>query len=305
MKTIAKLLVLILLCGLLVACAPAQEAQIAATTLPVYQFTSLLCEGTPLTVTRLITEQVSCIHDYTLTVSQMRAIEGAELVIISGAGLEEFMAEALENAETIVDSSVSIDLLESEHHHHHEGEESEAEEDHDHEDTHDHEHEPDAHIWLAPENARVMAQNICEGLCAQYPEYEETFRANLAPLEARFAELQSYAEGQLADLSSRELITFHDGFSYLAHAFDLEILEAIEEESGSEPSAQELIELIETVEHHGVAAIFTETNGSSSAASVISAETGVPVFTLDMAMSGEDYFESMYRNIDALKEALS
>lgn len=301
MKNIAKTLVLTLIVTLLTGCAPAGGAQVAATTLPVYQFTAALCENTPITVTRLITEQVSCIHDYTLTVSQMRAIEGAEMVVISGAGLEEFMEEALENAESVIDASVGIELLEGSCHHHHEDEEhGESEEDH-----HDHEHEPDAHIWLSPACARTMVRNICAGLILRYPEYAEIFRSNLAVLEERLTALEVYGNEQLSSLSSREIITFHDGFGYLADAFGLEILEAIEEESGSEPSAQELIELIETVEHHGVAAIFTETNGASSAASIISQETGVRVFTLDMAMSGDDYFESMYRNIDVLKEALS
>ena len=68
---------------------------------------------------------------------------------------------------------------------------------------------------------------------------------------------------------------------------------------------RELIHLIETVEHHSVCALFAEINGSSSAASVISAETGIPVFTLDMAMSGDSWFDAMYHNINTLKEALS
>ena len=47
---------------------------------------------------------------------------------------------------------------------------------------------------------------------------------------AQLDALQAYGEKTLADLSCRELITFHDGFAYLAHAFDIEIVEAIEEE---------------------------------------------------------------------------
>ena len=83
-----------------------------------------------------------------------------------------------------------------------------------------------------------------------------------------------------------------------------EIVEAIEEESGAEASAKELIHLVEEVRHHDIRAIFVEENGSGSAASIIAAETGVSLFSLSMAMSGDDYFEAMYANIDALKEAL-
>jgi len=116
--------------------------------------------------------------------------------------------------------------------------------------------------------------------------------------------LQAYGETQLADISCRKLVTFHDGFGWLAKAFDLEILAAIEEESGSEASAQALIGIIELVDEHQLPAVFTETNGSSAAASIIAAETGTAVFTLDMAMGGSDYLQAMYANIDLLKEAL-
>ena len=116
--------------------------------------------------------------------------------------------------------------------------------------------------------------------------------------------MQRYGEDALSGLSCRELITFHDGFSYFAESFHLTILAAVEEESGSEASARELIELIGLSREHSLPAIFIEVNGSPSAASVLSRETGIRIFSLDMAMAGDSYFAAMYRNIDTVKEAL-
>lgn len=285
------LIFLLLLSG----CIPVQQqAQVAATTLPVYEFTVQLCAGTDISVTRLVTESVSCLHDYTLQVSQMRAIESAELVIMNGAGLEEFLEDALDGAKNCIDASTGIDLLCPEHDHQQEA----------HGDHHGHHHQQDSHIWLSPINAKIMAQNICSGLCSQFPAYSAVFQSNLDTLLDKLDALQAYGEAQLESLSCREIITFHDGFSYFAQAFDLTILEAVEEESGSEASAAELKELIRLVEDHRLPAIFTETNGSASAAQIIAAETGAAVYTLDMAMAGDSYFDAMYHNIDTLKEAL-
>lgn len=278
-----------LLCG----CAPkADYAPIAATTLPVWDFTSRLCQDTPLAVTRLVTEQVSCLHDYSMNVRQVKAAEAAQVVVISGAGLEDFLDDLLLDVPTI-DASRGISLLHSEEGH----EEEEHEED-------EHHHEEDPHIWLSPENAQVMAKNICEGLSRQYPDYEDTFRANLGKLLSQLEALQSYGEEQLSGLQCRELIPFHDGFSYFAQAFHLTILESVEEESGSEASAKDLIHLTELVREHNLPAIFTEVSGSDSAARVIARGTGCKVYALDMAMSGDSYFEAMYHNIDTIREAL-
>ena len=290
MRTKEALLIILILLPLLSGCSKPAQAQVAATTLPVYQFTTRLCEGTDISVTRLVTESVSCLHDYSLNVSQVQAVESAQLVIISGAGLEGFMDDLLEKATSVLDSSTGVSVLGCEEKHDH---------GHDH-----HHHEADSHIWLSPANASVMAYNICQGLIAQFPSYKTTFEANLASLQAELDALHAYGKSQLAELSCRELITFHDGFAYFADAFDLTILEAIEEESGSEASAQELIRLVELVQAHHLPAVFTETNGSASAAQIISRETGAGVYALDMAMSGEDYFAAMYRNIDTIKEAL-
>ena len=291
-----KLPVILALLIALSGCAPTTPADIAATTLPVYDFTCRITAGSGLTVERLITEEVSCLHDYTLTVGQMKAIEGAQVVILSGAGLEEFLGDALDSAHSVIDSSENIPLLEGGHHHHHE-EDATEEEDH-----HDHEHDP--HLWLSPAHAAMQAGNICAGLSRSYPEFAELFEANLALLLADLQKLEEHGRQQLSGLASRELLTFHDGFAYLADAFGIEIVEAIEEESGAEASAKELIHLIEEVRHHDISAIFVEANGSGSAASIIAAETGAALGTLSMAMSGDGYFTAMYENIDSLKEAL-
>lgn len=263
-------------------------AEIAATTLPVYEFTTILCQGTDIQVARIVTEDVACLHDYTLQVSQMRIMEAAQVVVQSGAGLEDFLD--LTSAQNRIDASEGIPLLESSCHHH-EGHEN-------------HQHETDAHIWLCPANAKIMAQNICDGLCQQFPEHTSIFQDNLTGLLAQLDTLESYGNEALAQLTTRELITFHDGFGYFADSFQLTILKAVEEESGSEASAAELIELIELVEQHHLPAIFTERSGSTSAASILAAETGASIFTLDMAMAGNSYFDAMYHNIDTIKEAL-
>jgi ABC-type Zn uptake system ZnuABC Zn-binding protein ZnuA len=141
-------------------------------------------------------------------------------------------------------------------------------------------------------------------LSERFPEHTDSFENNLAVLISDLQALQTYGQESLRDLSCRELITFHDGFAYFAEAFDLTILQAVEEESGSEAAAAELIALIEMVEHHHLPGIFTEINGSDAAARIISAETGAALYPLDMAMSGDSYFEAMYHNINTIKEAL-
>ena len=286
-----SVIIICLLIILSVGCTRTTNYDIVATTLPVYDFTNFLCEGTDLSVGRLVTENVSCLHDYTLHVGQMRMIEEADAIVISGVGLESFLADAL-HSQNLIDASKQVHLHSADHLHEH------------HDTSHEHSHDTDPHIWLSPENAKIMCENICSELTALYPEHQEVFQKNLTALLKKLDELLEYGGRQLSNLSFYELITFHDGFAYFAESFDLTILEAIEEESGSEASASEIIHLVELVETNALPAIFIERSGSNACAGIIHAETDAQIYTLDMAMAGDSYFDAMYHNIDTIKEAL-
>ena len=258
--------------------AEAAQTDLLATTQPIYQLACALTDGTGLTVSLLISEPVSCLHDYTLTVSQMEKIESAKLVLESGLGLEDFMEDALAG-KTRIDISSGLSAL-------------------------DGEDGADPHWWLDPTRFREAAKLAAQELGAQYPEFADQLSENLAAFDEKLSELQSYGTEALKTLSCRELVTFHDGFSYFADSFGLTIAAAMEVESGSEPSAKELEAIIAIVEENGIPAVFTETNGETGTAQVVSGETGCKVYPLDMAISSADYFEAMYKNIDTVKEAL-
>lgn len=294
-KLFAPLCALVLLlsaCGQPAASQPQDEdtLHIVANTYPVYLFTTAVTEGAEgVEVSLLVKQQTSCLHDYTLTVSDMKAIEGADVIVMTGAGLEDFMDDALSASDAqVIDCSEGIDLLPAQGH-----------------EGHDHDAEYDPHIWMDPANAQVMLGTIADQL-GQITGQD---------LQARCTEVQQQVEQasqqwkeQVTTLSDPKLITFHDGFQYFSRSFGLELLKAIEEEEGSEASAQEIKEIVSLVEQYHLPAIFTEVNGSESTAQAISRESGCGVYQLNMIMSGDGtgiqpYLDAMQNNIDTIVEA--
>ncbi|MEG0597901.1 MAG: metal ABC transporter substrate-binding protein, partial [Oscillospiraceae bacterium] len=144
-----KFRVIALCCALflLAGCAPKGTADdgklhILATTYPVYLFTTAVTDGVEgVQVDLLVNEQVSCLHNYTLTVTDMKAIENADVVMMSGVGLEDFMSDALAQSDaTAVDCSENVALLTL-------GTEG-----------------SDPHIWMDPNRAVTMTENIKNAL---------------------------------------------------------------------------------------------------------------------------------------------
>lgn len=265
---------------------------IAATTWPVYCFTTAVTDGVEgVTVTPVINEQMSCLHDYTLTVANMKVLEGADVIVMNGLGLEDFMSDALSTSTAqVVDCSAGITPLSLE----------------------DGAHDP--HIWMDPARAEQMVETIVARLTELDPDHGEAYQRNGLAAAALLNSCKDLGDDMLitgSDApSNRNLITFHDGFGYFADSFGLTLLRAIEEEEGSETSAQEIKEIVELIETYRLPAIFTEVNGSDATAQAISRETGVAVDALSMIMSGEGsglapYLEAMGNNIETVANALN
>ncbi len=307
----ALLAALLLLSGCRQAPAEEDKLHILATTYPVYLFTTAVTEGIEgVEVSLLVNSQTSCLHDYALTVDNMKAIEGADVIVMNGAGLEDFMADALEQSDAaVIDCSEGIGLLPTLEHQGHDG--------------HDHEEEYDPHYWMDPRRAALMVYQIADGLSVLDEGHEDQYRTNaILTYDAMGGTVQDADIAQLMTAqvtggslsltdvcAANQLITFHDGFQYFADAFGLDLLKAIEEEEGSTASAAEIKEITALIQEYDIPAIFVEKNGSRATAEVIARETGCAVYELDMLMSGEGagiqpYLDAMNANITTIREAL-
>lgn len=257
------------------------KSDIVATTAPLREFTEAVCEGTGLNVGVIVSQPISCVHDYALSTNQMRAIESAQVLVCTDLSLETYLEGPLHYYKgELLTTIEGISLLP--------GEEGEF----------------DPHIWLSPENAATMTGNIAAQLSHLYPEHAGQFQANAKAYSLKLYSLEAECRDLLSDISVNQLITFHDGFAYFAACFDLEILAAMEEESGSEASAEDLITIVSLVRENHLPAVFVEQDGSRSASSVISAETGCSVGVLSTGIGGTDYFKTIRGNAAAIREAL-
>lgn len=79
---------------------------------------------------------------------------------------------------------------------------------------------------------------------------------------------------ELDGLPNRDIVTFHEAFPYFAEEFDLNIVEVVNREPDSQPSARELADTIRLIRETGVKSVFAEPQYSQSAAQVISKESG-------------------------------
>lgn len=293
---------------------PKQETlSLVATTYPIYLFLSEVTRGADgVSVTPLINQSISCLHNYTLSVNEMKVMEGADVLFMNGAGLDDFVLDSSHsNASlTLVDCSSGMNLLPA----HEDTEEPVHEEVQESNPAHDHDGDWDPHYWLDPVRASSMLTSMAQQLSKLDPDNADLYQKNAATATETITTEYARLQQELAPLTCRKLITFHDGFAYFADAFDLKILMSIEEEEGQEASAKVISQAIASIKNDGLPAIFTEEFSSDATAKAIARENPFPIkicpLTLIMSGSTENpgisvYLAAMEQNVTTVLEALS
>lgn len=279
--------------------------------------------GDKATVTCLIPKGQG-VHGFEPSPKDMNQVNEADLFIYNGAGLESFTDRLKETAEgdaTFVEASEGIELLKGGHHHHHD---EDADHDHDHDAAdhdhdaadhdhdhdaaeHDHEHEGmDPHVWMAPENAEEMAENISEALSAKDPDNAAYYKANYEKLSEKFDALDDSFENVLAKAKHKDIVVSHEAYGYLAKEYGLNQIpiEGINSESEPDPKAMKAI--VDEMKAKGIKTVFTEPNEDDKIAQTVASEAGAEVKELDPMEyeSDKNYFERMESNLKILESAL-
>lgn len=137
----------------------------------------------------------------------------------------------------------------------------------------------DPHIWLSPRLAKIQAGTICDTLAALDPERAAVYRQNLAALEAELERLREELAAVLAPLRGQDVFVFHPAFGYFLDEFGLRQVPV--EIEGKEPTARQLVTLIEQARAAGVRVIFVQPQFARKSAAAVAEAIGGVVVPLD------------------------
>ncbi|HPZ32196.1 MAG TPA: zinc ABC transporter substrate-binding protein [Methanoculleus sp.] len=147
----------------------------------------------------------------------------------------------------------------------------------------------DPHIWTSPRNAKVMVENIRDGLIEADPENAEYYRRNAAAYLDDLDALDAEISALIAGSGVRVVLVDHPSWAYLARDYGFEEV-AIESE-GKEPSPKRIEHLIHLAEEEGVRVVFASPEHSTRSAGVIAEAIGGSVVTVSPLK--KDYLDNM------------
>jgi len=284
--------------------ARAETPDVVVTIKPIHSLVSQVMEGAGAPV--LLVEGSASPHSFSLKPSQVRAINGAGVFIRVAERLEPFTGKIVRSLPsdvmrvTLIDAP-GINLLAQRH--------TGAFDPHGH--THAHaDDDADSHIWLDPENAKVIARYVAEVLGKRYPQHASLFAANAERLVGQIDGLAREIAAELAPLSDKPFVVFHDAYQYFDARFGLDVVGSITISPDVKPSAKRLAELRQRIRDLKAVCVFAEPLYEPRLVAAVIEDTGARPGKLDPEGMGLEpgtglYFALMRNLAAAIKSCLA
>jgi len=310
-KTICSVLIGVTI--LLTGCSPAEsDSGLSGDTLQIVATTSIVGDvvaqvaGEQVSITTLLPPN-SDPHTYQPTPQDIATISKADVIFANGAGLEVFLEPILENAdaeEKTVDLSDDINLLTADEH----SDSGRAE------DQNIAHASRDPHVWMNPNNVIAWVNVIQETLSELDPAHAAEYQNNARSYSAELSELDTWITTQVADIpfQRRTLVMDHLVFGYFAEEYGFQQAGAVIPgfSTLAEPSAQQVAEIIDTIEKFDVKVIFVSDTAPPGIAERVAEDTGSQLVYLHTGSLTEpgglasSYIDYMRYNVNAIVQAL-
>lgn len=194
-------------------------------------------------------------HNYALRPSDVRKVQAVDLVYWIGPDMEGFLPRVLKGR-TLPSVAVQ-DLPGLKLRHFGQDSHSHAEE----ADEHDHDHRPgslDAHLWLSPVNARVIATKMAADLSAADPANAARYESNLKAFDERLDALDLRLKKRLAAIADKPYFVFHEAFDYFEDAYGLKHAGVFSVAAEVQPGAQHVAAMRTRLQEVGKTCVFSE-----------------------------------------------
>ena len=197
-------------------------------------------------------------HNYALRPSDVRKVQSVDLLYWIGPDMEGFLPRVLKSRTS---PSVAVQDLpglklrhfaEDSHSHAEEAEQP---------DEHDHDHRPgtlDAHLWLSPVNARVIATKMAADLSTADPANAPRYQSNLKAFDERLDALDQRLKARLAGISGKPYFVFHEAFDYFEDAYGLKHAGVFSVAAEVQPGAQHVAAMRTRLQEVGKTCVFSE-----------------------------------------------
>lgn len=158
----------------------------------------------------------------------------------------------------------------------------------------------DPHIWLSPENAKIITEIMLDELIKVLPQHELYFRNNRQRYIEKLDSIDLIISNVINEKKQRIIFVYHPAWSYFAEYYGL--LQISVEKDGKSPKAKDLKELTDLAKEKQISCIFFDPHFDDNSVLTIARTLNLATDSLDPIPS--DYLENLIEISHKLKKHL-
>ena len=139
----------------------------------------------------------------------------------------------------------------------------------------------DPHLWLSPQNAKVMINAFARELGQLDVKHAQRYRQNAQAAISEIDELQQSLAPKLASIRGVPYMVFHDAYQYFEHQFGLNAVGSMTLGTERMPGAKTLLEIGQLIEQQNVRCLFHEPQYQPRLVKRMAKATGINTAELD------------------------
>jgi len=168
----------------------------------------------------------------------------------------------------------------------------------------------DPHIWLDPENAKVITQETVQILSDFDPENAQKFQKNGEKIIVRLNELDQQISSEMSEISDRTYLVLHDAYQYFESRYQLKSAGSITLQLEHFLGVSRLKKVQKMIKTSKVRCIFTEPQYSQKLVNTLIKDTSVKKGILDPIgadiLPGPELYFDLLKNLSiSLKSCLN
>ena len=165
------------------------------------------------------------------------------------------------------------------------------------------------HYWMDPENGKIIARNIRDGLVRLRPQDAAYFDANLQKFETELSEHIKGWEEKMSPFKNTKVIAYHNQWPYFEQHIGLDIVDFLEPKPGIPPTPSQLAKIIGLMKAQDIHVIIIAPYYRPDSAELVARRTDAQVVTLASSVGAfkdiKSYYDLFDYNVDHLIQAFS
>lgn len=246
---------------------------------PMYVATANVTDGIEhVQLENLSEPETGCLHDYQLRPEDMKLLSTADVLVINGGGIEEFLAEVASAYPDLVIVNASEGIVD---------------------------HGDNPHVWMSISSYQKQVLNIAEGLAAVDKKNQDAYTANAGAYIAKLDEMKAMQEDLAMASQGQPVVLFHEALEYFAEDMGMEVVYTMDLDEERQVSAGEVAEVMGAVKKNDVSAILADETYGKELGDMVADSTDARAIYLDPMVRGEydkdSYIAHMQANLMAIR----